>query len=382
MIIKNGLVFTEEKKFVEQELYIKKGRIVECLEELSKEEREVYDATDCYVIPGLVEVHSHGALGYDVSMAKKEELKRLLKYERAHGVTSYCPTTMTLPKEMLLGICKMIGDAAKEQEVSCDTDEGVAETDKEARIVGIHLEGPFLEESKRGAHPKEFLSKADITFVRKCMEASGGLVKLMTAAPEVDGNLELIEELSKEIHISLGHTKASYEASKKAICAGADHITHLYNGMVEMTAREPGVIGAAKDMQSCYVEVICDGIHVHESMVKLAFDMFKNRMVLVSDSICAAGLEDGEYEFVGYRIFVKNGLATYENGTIVGSVSTLYDCMRHAVEIGIPVEEAVAAATMNPAKSIGIYDEVGSLTPGKRADVLILDKNLGLIRVV
>lgn len=382
MIIKNGLVFTEEKTFEQKELYIKKGRIVESEAELSEEEREVYDASDCYVIPGLVEVHSHGAVGYDVNMANKEGLKKLLRYERAHGVTSYCPTTMTLPKEMLLGVCQMLRAAVKEQEEALNAEAEVAEEEREARIVGIHLEGPFLEESKRGAHTKEFLSGADASFVRKCMEASGGLVRLMTLAPEVEGNVELIEEMGKEIHFSLGHTKATYETSKKAILAGADHITHLYNGMGEMTAREPGAIGAAKDMQSCYVEVICDGIHVHESMVKLAFDMYKDRMVLVSDSICAAGLEDGEYNFVGFKIFVKNGLATFENGTIVGSVSTLFDCMRHAMEIGIPMEEAVAAATMNPAKSIGIYDEVGSLTPGKRADVLILDRDFELKKVL
>lgn len=196
------------------------------------------------------------------------------------------------------------------------------------------------------------------------------------------GAFELIEALKDETAISLGHTSADYDTARRALDAGARHITHLFNAMAPFSHREPGLIGAAAEDQNCMAELICDGIHVHASAVRAAFAMFPGRIVLISDSMRAAGMGDGEYTLGGQRVRVKGKLATLSDGTIAGSVTNLYDCMRTAVSFGIPLEQAVAAATINPAKSIGIDNEAGAIAAGKQADVLLVDRDLRLVRVI
>ena len=183
--------------------------------------------------------------------------------------------------------------------------------------------------------------------------------------------------------ISLGHTSTDYDCAAKAMELGAHHLTHLYNAMPPLAHREPGLIGAAADDPQCMAELICDGYHIHPSAVRAAFRLFgPERMILVSDSIRAVGMDDGVYELGGQKVFMKNRKATLENGTIAGSATNLFDCMRKAVEFKIPVKDAIFAATRNPAKSIGIYDQVGSLTVGKEADILLVTEDLELKRVI
>ena len=385
MIVKNGIVFGEDGTFQKRDLYISRNRIVADGNELN--DTTVIDAEGLYVIPGLVDVHSHGAAGFDFSDGNPEGLYRILAYEHAHGITTYCPTSMTLPKERLLQVMKSVRELGK---ICRQKAEGRTAdiSEKIARIGGIHMEGPFLDPDRRGAHRDEYLCRADVEFLRECSAACGGLIRLITVAPNVEGAFDLIREVAScethkdRIHISLGHTAADYEICCAAFDAGADHVTHLFNAMEPFHHREPGLIGAAADCPDCMAELITDSVHVHDSAVRAAFCLFADRVILVSDSMRATGLKDGEYELGGQRVTVSGSRAVLSDGTIAGSVTNLFDCMRRAVAAGIPRETAIAAASANPAKSIGIYDQVGSLTPGKFADVLLVDEELELVRVI
>ena len=360
------MVFQENKNFVQRDVYIENGRIVHSIQDV--EDTAEVDASGLYVLPGLVDIHSHGAVGHDFSDGDEEGLKEILKYEYSHGITTYCPTSMTVDKEKLTKIFSSIADWKDVKGMS--------------HVAGINMEGPFLDINKRGAHRPEWILDPDIDLFRECNRLCGGKIRLVTLAPNIDGAMEFIQALKEETVISLGHTAADYDTCKKALDAGACHVTHLYNAMNPLEHRAPGLIAAASEDENCVAELICDGIHVHASMIKVAFKLFPDRIALISDSMRAVGLADGTYELGGQQVHVDGRRATLSNGTIAGSATNVYDCMCTAVSFGIPLEDAIAAATITPAKSIGIFDEVGSLTPGKRADVLLVDKNLKLVRVI
>lgn len=245
------------------------------------------------------------------------------------------------------------------------------------------MEGPFIDPAKKGAHVEENIVKPTAEFFRDCNEACNGMIRLVTLAPNVEGAMEFIHELKDEVCISLGHTTANYECASEAMKKGALHVTHLFNAMQPMGHRDPGLVGAAADCADCMVELIGDGIHIHPAMVRNAFRLFgPERIVLISDSMMAAGMENGTYELGGQEVTMKDRKATLADGTIAGSATNLYDCMRSVVSMGVPEDEAILAATRNPAKSIGIYEETGSLTPGKRADIVLADETLNLVKVL
>lgn len=369
MIIKNGLVFEENKTFTVRDVYVENGIITDDLAQVT--DRTEIDASGLYVLPGLIDIHSHGAVGYDFSDADTEGLKKILRYERSHGITSYCPTSMTLPVTQLKEIFATAVEAQKD-----------AASEKQAALAGINMEGPFLDPAKKGAHVEEHIAPPDVNVFRECCECCDNLIRLVTLAPNVPGAIEFIQALHEEVVISLGHTAADYNTSKKAIEAGAKHVTHLYNAMMPLAHREPGLIAAAAENSECMAELICDGIHIHESVVRATFKLFPDRVCLISDSMRATGLTDGTYDLGGQKVTVCGKLATLTDGTIAGSATNLYDCMRTAISFGIPREEAVAAATINPAKSIGIFNKAGSLTPGKKADILLADRDWNLVRVI
>lgn len=236
---------------------------------------------------------------------------------------------------------------------------------------------------KKGAHVEGYIRKPDAGFFRELNEYSGNMVKLVTLAPNVDGAMEFIDEVHNEVCISLGHTAADYDTAAEAMRRGAHHVTHLYNAMQPLAHREPGLIGAACDDGQCMAEMICDGIHIHPAVIRATFKMFgPERIVLISDSMMATGMENGTYQLGGQEVTMKDCKATLKDGTIAGSATNLYDCMRKAVSFGVPLEEAIFAATRNPAKSIGIYDEVGSLSVGKKADILLVTDDLELREVL
>ena len=366
MIIKGGKVFQEDGSFLEQAIYINDHRLVDKAE--YQDDGEVIDAEGLLVLPGLVDIHSHGAAGEDFSDGNSEGLKKILQYEKRCGITSYCPTSMTFPKERLRQIFASIKGA--------QTEEG-------AKVVGINMEGPFLDPAKKGAHVEEWITAPDAAFVRELNQDADGLVRLVTLAPNMDGAEEFIKEMHEEVCISLGHTAADYDCASRAMKLGAHHVTHLYNAMQPFGHRAPGLIGAAMDDPECMVEMICDGYHIHPSAIRAAFRMFgPERVILISDSMRATGMKNGTYELGGQEVTVKDRKAVLKDGTLAGSATNLYGCMCKAVEFGIPLEQAIMAATANPARSIGIFDRVGSIRIGKQADLLLVSENLELKRVI
>ena len=366
MIIKGGKVFQEDGSFLEQAIYINDHRLVDKAE--YQDDGEVIDAEGLLVLPGLVDIHSHGAAGKDFSDGNPEGLKKILQYEKRCGITSYCPTSMTFPKERLRQIFASIKGA---------------QTEDGATVVGINMEGPFLDPAKKGAHVEKWIAAPDVAFVRELNQDVDGLVRLVTLAPNMDGAEEFIKEMHEEVCISLGHTAADYDCASRAMKLGAHHVTHLYNAMQPFGHRAPGLIGAAMDDPECMVELICDGYHIHPSAIRAAFRMFgPERVILISDSMRATGMENGTYELGGQEVTVKDRKAVLKDGTLAGSATNLYGCMCKAVEFGIPLEQAIMAATANPARSIGIFDRVGSIRIGKQADLLLVSENLELKRVI
>ena len=366
MIIKNVKVFTEEKKFIDGTIAIKDGLFTG----ESLQDDVVIDGEGCYAIPGLVDVHFHGCVGHDFCDGTAEAIEKIAEYEASQGITTIVPATMTLSEEELLQI--MSNAAAYENK-------------KGAVLAGINMEGPFISEAKKGAQAATFIRKPDIAMFRELQKAAGGLIKLVDIAPEEDGAMEFIRELKDEVHISFAHTTAEYETAKKGYDLGACHATHLYNAMPPLNHREPGVIGAARDSEHVRVELICDGVHIHPSVVRATFEMFgDDRVVMISDSMRATGLKDGVYTLGGQDVKVVGKLATLiSDGAIAGSATNLMDCVRVAVlDMGIPLTSAVACATMNPAKSVGLYDKYGSITEGKAGNVVLLNKDLSLNKVI
>lgn len=364
MIIKNGQVFTEEGLFQEQTLCIEGDKIT------TTETGKEIDATGLYVIPGLTDIHFHGCVGYDFCDGTQEAIEKMAEYQLQNGITTICPASMTFSEAQLNNIF---------------TNAANYSSDKGATLVGINMEGPFISMEKKGAQNGEFIHKPDADMFFRLQTAANGLIKLCDIAPEVDGAMECIEKIADSVRVSVAHTAADFEVAEKAFLNGAKHVTHLYNAMPPFTHRAPGVIGAACDNENVMVELICDGVHSHPSTVRTTFKMFgDDRIVLISDSMMACGLEDGQYSLGGQDVTVKGNLATLtELGNIAGSVTNLMKCLRRAVkEMNIPLASAVKAATANPTKAIGIYDKYGSLTPGKQADVVLLDKDLEIKYII
>lgn len=362
MLIKNLNVYTTEGNFQDGELAFANGMFVQAG---SLQNEEIVDGKGLYAIPGLIDLHLHGALGGDASDGSMQALEQMAAYELSQGVTSICPTTMTIPLVELKLALKKINEFAKIANAKC------------SRIVGINMEGPFISPDKKGAQKAEDILKADVNTFRKLNAASGKLIKLVDIAPEMDGAFGFIDQVKEEVRISLAHTNASYEDATEAFARGAKQVTHLYNAMPTLHHREPGVIGAAFDNADVKCELIVDGVHSHPAVVRATFALFGyERIILISDSMRATGLADGEYTLGGQKVIVKGNEARLEDGTIAGSVTNLMNCVRKAVQFGISLGQAVYAASTNPAIALGMDDKIGSLEKGKIADFVLLDKDL------
>ncbi len=369
MRIANGQVFDLKEGFVTRDVCTD-GTLIS----KTSGDGNVLDAAGCYVIPGLVDVHFHGCVGEDFSDATPDGLQKIADFELSQGVAYICPAGMTLPEDQLTAICRNTAAHRKKNAGG-------------AEVVGAHLEGPFLCMAKKGAQNGDYLHDPDAAMLERLQNAAEGCVRLVTLAPEQPNSVEFIKAASKMgIHVSVGHTVADYETAKAAFEAGADHATHLYNAMPPLAHRDPGVIGAAWEVPSVMPELICDGIHIHPSVVRLTFGLFgKERMIIISDSLRATGMPDGEYPFGGQMIEVHGNRATIlgHPETLAGSVTSLMGCLRQAVSFGIPVADAVRACTYNPARSIGIDGRAGTLDAGKEASIVLLDeKDLSIKAIV
>lgn len=393
MLIKNVKIYTENKEFTEGELLLRDGKIervwlknadaahteAEKKNEVGAEfsQEEVLDGQGAYAIPGLIDLHFHGCKGYDFCDGTKEAIEEIAKYEASIGVTAISPATMTLPVEELERILIV---AAEYKRTAAEMNPDGAD------LVGINMEGPFISKVKKGAQDAANIIPADAKICQRFLNASEGLVKFVGIAPEDNENaVEFIQKMKDKVHISLAHTNADYAHADAAFAAGADHAVHLFNAMPGFTHREPGVVGAVADHEHVNAEIICDGVHIHPSMVRSAFKLMgAERMILISDSMRATGMPDGRYLLGGMEVDVVGNRATLvSDGALAGSCTNLLDCMRTAVkEMKIPLETAIASATMNPAKALGIYDKYGSLTEGKKANVVLLDEALELKAVV
>ncbi len=368
MKIINGSVFLEDGKFDEVDVVCKDGLISNIGQDVaSSSDTEIFDASDCYVIPGLCDIHLHGCMSFYACDGTKEALAAMAKYEASVGVTSILPTTMTYPEETLTTIAKAVADYRKYDN----------NTEGFATIHGINMEGPFISPEKKGAQNPKYIQNPDYDMFHRINVASGNSVRLCDIAPETDGAMEFIEKAKAETRISLAHTTADYDTCKEAFKRGAKHLTHLFNAMPAFTHRAPGPIGAAAENENVTPELICDGVHVYPAAVNMMYKVFgADRLIMISDSMRATGLPDGEYELGGQPVIVKGRRATLHDGTIAGSATNLFDCMMTAVkEMNIPLADAILCASRNPAKAIGVYDTVGSITIGKQADFVIINKS-------
>ena len=361
MIIQNALVFTEDFLFEKKNLYIRDRYIAE---EAGADE-EIVNAEGLYAIPGLIDIHLHGCAGFDFCDGTDAALSAMAAYEAQNGITAFAPASMTLPEETLLQVFRTAVQYSRQ-----DRDG--------AMFCGINMEGPFFSPEKKGAQNGAYLQKPDLALFHRLQNAADGRIKLVDIAPELEGALPFIKAAAQEVNVSVAHTAADYQTARQAFAVGARHVTHLYNAMPPFSHRAPGVVGAACDAGAA-VELICDGVHVHESMIRATWKLFGNdRVVLISDSMRAAGLQDGCYTLGGQEVTVRGSHATLSDGTIAGSVTNLFDCMRKAVSFGIPLECAVRAATYNPACEIGEEARMGTLSAGKLANVVLLDRALNL----
>ena len=361
MIIRNAKVFTGGCRFEERDLLIRDGRIV--FGAVPMDGEEVLDARGSYALPGLVDIHFHGAVGHDFCDADEAGLQAIADFEASKGVLAICPATMTFSEEILNGIM----DAA-----------AAHKNGRGADLVGINMEGPYISPRKVGAQNPKYVMGADAGMFRRLQARSGGLIKLVDVAPEEPGNLDFIRACRDEVRISIAHTCTDYETAKEAFAAGASHMTHLYNAMPGITHRAPGPIIAALE-EDAEVELITDGVHIHPAMVRFTFRTFgDSHVILVADSMMACGLPDGQYSLGGQAVTVCGPRATLTEhpDTIAGSATCLYDCMRHAVlDMGVPLASAVRAASLNPARSIGIDADYGSLEPGRWGNPVLADGN-------
>lgn len=366
MIIKNIQIYREDKKFHFGDLAIEEGRFVDA----AKSEVDVIDGKGAYAIPGLIDLHFHGCMGYDFCDGTLEAMQAITEYEASIGVTSIAPATMTLPVETL------------EEILQINTS---YEIKSSSRLVGINMEGPFISKEKKGAQDDSNIIPCNAEVFHRFQKAAGGLVKFIGIAPEKDGSIPFIQEVKEEVTVALAHTNANYEQAKAAFDNGASHVVHLHNAMPAFAHRDPGVIGAAFDSKHVMAEMICDGIHIHPAMVRATFEMFgADRIILISDSMRATGMADGRYTLGGLEVEVKGKRATLvSNGSLAGSVTNLMDCMKIAVkEMGIPLEDAIGCATINPAKALKIDDRYGSIADGKIANIVLLDKDLNIQKVI
>ncbi len=364
--IKNANILNDEFKFEKNDLQIDNGKIVKIGSDLSG--GELIDAKGAYIFPGLVNIHTHGAMGYDSVGCGYEGINEMSKLWAKTGTTSFLPTLVTALRDDL---CKAAENVASVMDKGTDG----------ATVIGIHLEGPYLSEKYKGAHRPDWLRTPKEFDFDEVQAAAQGNIRLLTMAPELDGGIKFIKKYADKVKISLGHTAATYDVCKEAFEAGAAHVTHLFNAMPGIHHRDLTLIAAAFESDAM-IELIGDGLHVKKQPAMMAYKLFGDeRMILINDSVNAAGLGDGKYEFGGFNVTVKDGIALQDNGTICGGTATLWDCVMNMISWGVSIQSAVKMATYNPAKAIGLADKIGSIKEGKDADILIVSSELQLCDV-
>lgn len=367
MLIKNVKIISPYEVLHGFGIKIKDGKIVDLnLEHLLEDTgQEVIDGGGNYLSPGFIDIHNHGNSGYDVMDTTEQALDKMGEFHLSNGVTSYLGTIITSSYDNMMRAIENIVDYKNKANIS--------------NLLGIHLEGPFFDIGKKGAQPEEFIKLPDIDDIENMLELSKGKLKMLSLAPELKGALEIIEKLkNNNVAVAMAHTNSTFESAKKAIDHGVTIATHLYNGMRSFNHREPGVIGASLTDDRVYCELIYDRIHLHDAAVNIALKMKGfDKIILVSDAMMAAGLEDGEYQLGNQKVYVKEGAARLASGNLAGSTLNLQEAVYNMVKfLDLPIHEVVKMATLNPAKAINMVREIGSIRVGKRADLIIFDDNI------
>lgn len=371
---KNVKIVLPGKVLYNKELIVSKGKIQSIVDEVSTVDKleggyRLVDGGGMFLSPGFIDIHNHGSLGFDIMDRSKEALNGIGSYHIKNGVTSYLGTVITSSYENMKAAIENIVDYENK-----DT----------SKILAIHLEGPFFNREKKGAQNIDFIKDPDLGWIKNLLNISSGKLKMVSLAPELDRAREVIKYLkSKGVKVAIGHSSASYEEAKAAIDHGASIATHLFNGMRDFHHREPGLVGASLVDGRIYCELIYDRFHMHDAAVEIALKMKGyGKVILVSDAMRAAGLTDGEYELGGQAVWVKDGGARLESGTIAGSTLSLREAVYNMVKyLGVPINEAVRMASLNPAQALGFHKDIGSIEEGKRADLILFDKDINIKKV-
>lgn len=370
MMIWGGTVLNKDFQFTVCDLRVV-GNKIDGLYASAGEPGDGINATGCYVVPGFIDIHTHGCDGCDAGDGSYQSLDTMSRYYAVHGVTTFLATTSTISAEGLKRSATSVKQAIEQ---------GTAG----AQVGGMHLEGPYFSLAFKGAQNPAYLRDPSVEEFDAVNAASGGNVRLISLAPERQGAIEFIRAVKDRVAVAMGHTDADYDTARVAIDAGATVLTHTFNAMRPFAHRAPNTVGAAMEDDRVFCESITDGVHLHPATVRLLYrTVGETRMVLISDSLCAAGMADGQYELGGLQFIVKDGRATLPDGTIAGSTANLHLCVKKVVEFGIPLEHAVRMASWNPARAVGLDGVTGRIEAGKRADILLLDqKTLDIRRVI
>lgn len=365
MIFKNGKVFTENGVFENKDVIIEGNKITKIGENLSYD-GEVYDLNGKKLLPGFIDIHTHGCGGYDFCDGAVEYFETMADTYIKFGVTTAMTTSMTISKDDLRKAFSVYRNFADNQ------------GEQGTRLSGINMEGPFLSVAKKGAHIEEYIIPGDMELFNELNTLSGNRIKIVDVAPEVEGNLDFIEKAKDKATVSVAHTNGDYNVCMEAYKRGATNTTHLFNAMTPLSHRDPGAVGAACDSDA-FVELICDGFHIHPAVLRTAFKIFgSDRICIISDSMRACGMPDGVYDLGGQDVYVKNGTATLENGVIAGSVANSHMGVKNLIAFGVDEETVIKSATINPARAIKMDSQIGSISEGKLADLVIVDDDYNI----
>lgn len=364
LLIQNVRIY-RDGVFTPGEILCQEGKIAKIAPDIDAPEGTLrLDGTGRRLVPGFMDIHTHGAAGVDVNAASAQELGKIGRFFASQGVTGWLASVLTDTREQTLWC---IGEVKKAMEHP----EG-------APLLGVHLEGPFLASSYKGAMPEELLQTGNAALLREYLGAGEGAVRYVTVSPEVPGVVEMIEEVSGEVTVAIGHSGADYEISRRAIAAGAKAATHTGNAMRLLHQHEPAIWGAVLEDDRVFCEVICDGRHLHPGTVRLILKTKgMERVVAITDSIMAAGLPDGPYKLGVNDVIVQDGDAKLPNGTRAGSTLTLINALKNLVAFtGLPVEQLLPLLTRNPAQLLGLSEQKGAIAPGMDADLVLLGEDL------
>ena len=362
-------LFTPTEEISEPLLVVEDGHIVEVASRAGKavaQNARIVDFGDATIAPGFLDIHIHGGANVDSMRALPADIPRWGKFLASHGVTAYFPTTVAAPLDLT---CTALGHLADAIEAAQNS-----KSAGEARPIGIHLEGPFLSHKRRGVHPPENLVEPTVAIFDRLWNAARGYVHMITIAPELPGAIEVISEAARRgVCVSIGHSDAQMPQAKAGIAAGARHATHTFNAMRPLDHREPGILGEVLSNDHITADLIADGIHVAPEAVKIFLESKSvERAVLITDAISATGMPDGQYQLGPIQVEVKDGKAS-ANGSLAGSVLTMDRAVRNVTRFSTwTLREAVRAATLNPAKAVGLMGKRGVLAPGAEADFTVL----------